>query len=309
MDAISVLLSSVKCGRCESVLTQRLNEDGIVKYKCNCSLKVRTVLICTNCRKQFLNFPYLIRRTNYCSLNCYWTGTDRRQLKRCKSCGKEFYADAVLIKKGYGFYCNRDCWFTIFKGWKRQVKCRQCKKTFLVIRAVYKKKPKFCSKECSDESKRNSVFRSCKFCKKEFEITRSDINRGRGSFCTWQCFKKYQGESSLELIVRQQLEQLREPFQQEMRIGKFRMDFYLPKKNLVIECDGEYWHMAQKAKLRDQRKDKVLEKLGYNILRLRGQDIINNNATLIIGVIIASGINSNRDNFGSYIRQKNLIKL
>lgn len=65
-----------------------------------------------------------------------------------------------------------------------------------------------------------------------------------------------------------------------MRVGKFRADFYLPKKNLIIECDGEYWHMTQKIKLRDNRKDKLLEKLGYNILRLSGQDIINRDFNL-----------------------------
>ena len=222
----------------------------------------------------------MIRKTNYCSLNCYWTGTDRKQLKRCKSCGKKFYADNALIEKGYGLYCTRDCWFSIFKGWKRSMKCRQCRKTFSVIRAVYKKKPKFCSKKCSDNSKKDCVLRICRECKKEFEITRGDVNRGRGSFCTWQCYKKYKGESSLELLIRQQLEKLNEPFEQEMKIERFRADFYLPKRNLVIECDGEYWHMDQKIKLRDQRKDKLLEKLGYDVLRLNGQVIVDNNFSL-----------------------------
>lgn len=280
MELISALLSSVKCGLCNSHLTQRFEEDSIIKYKCNCSLKVRTVLTCKNCKKQFLNFPYLIRKTNYCSLTCYWGGTNKKQLRICKSCNKEFYADATLIKKGYGFYCSRECWFSIFKEWKREVKCRQCKKEFLVIRAVYKKHPKFCSKVCKDDYERDSVFRTCRECKLKFEIRRHEINRGRGSFCTWECYKKFKGESSLELIVRQHLEKLHEPFQQEMRIGKFRADFYLPKRNLIIECDGEYWHMTQKIRLRDQRKDKLIKKLGYNILRLSGQDIIARNFAL-----------------------------
>lgn len=280
MEDISALLSSIKCGRCKSVLTQRFDEDGIVKYKCNCSLKVRTILICTNCNKQFLNFPYLIRKTNYCSLDCYWNGTNKKQIKICQSCGKEFYADNALIQKGYGFYCTRDCWFSIFKTWKKPVKCKQCKKEFLVIRAVYKKHPKFCSKKCKDDFERDYISKVCKNCKQEFEIARHEIKRGRGSFCSWECYKRYKGESSLELIVRHQLEKLNEPFQQELKIGKFRMDFYLPKRNLVIECDGEYWHMTRKIKLRDQRKDKLLGNLGYNILRLSGQDIIKSNFAL-----------------------------
>ncbi|TSC63656.1 MAG: hypothetical protein G01um101493_380, partial [Microgenomates group bacterium Gr01-1014_93] len=131
-----------------------------------------------------------------------------------------------------------------------------------------------------DKSEKDSFIRICRQCKNEFEITKGNINRGRGSFCTWQCYKKYKGESSLELIVRQKLEMLKEPFQQEMKIGKFRIDFYLPKRNLVIECDGEYWHMDPKIKSRDLRKDRLLEKLGYKILRLKGQEIVDNNFEL-----------------------------
>lgn len=275
MVSISALLSSVKCGLCGSCLIQRFIENGVVKYKCRCSIKIRTILVCTNCKKQFLNFPYLIRKTNYCSLVCYWSGTNKKLLKICRSCHKEFYADAVLIKKGYGFYCSRDCWFSLFNTWKQEVICKQCKKTFKVIRAVYKKRPKFCSKKCSDDSKRDNIFRICRICKKEFSLSRCDLNRGRGFFCSWECYKKYKGESSLELIVRQQLQKLNETFEQEKRFGKFRADFYLPKRNLIIECDGEFWHMTQKIKLRDQRKDKLFQKLGYNILRLNGQTIIN----------------------------------
>ncbi len=282
MESVSALLSSIQCGRCKSVLNQRFEVNGIVKYTCNCSLKVRTILFCTNCHKQFLNFPYLIRKTNYCSLQCYWTGTNKKQPKFCKSCGDEFYADAVLIKKGYGFYCSRKCWFLLFRKWKKVVKCKICSKKFLVIRAVYKKNPKYCSKTCKDKAEIDQISKICKGCKIHFSLPRSAIERGRGSFCTWNCFKKYRGESSLELLVRQELETLNEPFQQEMKVGKFRADFYLPKRNLVIECDGEYWHLQEKAQLRDQRKDKFLRGLGYDILRLTGQDIINKNSSLKI---------------------------
>lgn len=195
-------------------------------------------------------------------------------------CKKEFTIKSYLVKQGFGFYCSRDCWFALFNQWKKQVKCKQCGQEFKVIRAIYKKKPKYCSKTCKDNAEIDQISNICKGCKTNFSLPRSAIDRGRGSFCTWKCFKRYRGESSLELLVRQQLEKLNEPFQQEMRIGKFRADFYLPKRNLVIECDGEYWHMDQKVRLRDKRKNKLLGKLGYNILRLSGQDIIDSNFAL-----------------------------
>ncbi len=170
----------------------------------------------------------------------------------------------------------------MFNQQKKKIECKQCGKEFKVIRAVYKKNPKYCSKKCKDNSELNRFILVCKGCGKEFEITPSDLNRGRGTFCTWKCFKKYKGESSLELIVRQQLEKLNEPFQQEMRVKRFRADFYLPNRNLIVECDGEYWHMSEKVKLRDQRKDKLLKIMGYDILRLSGQDIINSDFSIKI---------------------------
>lgn len=280
MYNISALLSSVVCGRCDGPLVRREIINGIIYYYCQCSQKIRVLLTCTHCKKQFLNFPYLIRKTNYCCLECYWIGTNKKKLKTCKVCKKKFTIKSYLVKQGFGFYCSKKCWFSIFEKQRKIIKCKECQKERSVYRSVYVKDPKFCSKECSDDSKIDHIFRTCRECKRSFRLTNSALNRGRGSFCTWECYKKYKGESSLELKVRQQLEKLNELFQQEMRIGKFRADFYLPKRNLIIECDGEYWHMDQKARLRDQRKDKLLEELGYNILRLSGQDIIDSNFAL-----------------------------
>lgn len=269
------------CGTCRTSLSQRFENNGIIIYKCKCLLKVRAILVCIHCKKKFLNKPYLIRKTNYCSLKCYRIGTNKRQLRICKICKKKFYAKANLVQKGFGFYCTMKCWFSMFEKQRILVKCQECGKARSVYRSVYIKHPKFCSKKCSDNSKIDNIFRVCRNCKNSFRLTQSALNRGRGSFCTWVCYKKYKGESSLELLVRQQLEKLNEPFQQEMKFGRFRADFYLPKRNLIIECDGEYWHMDQKIRFRDQRKDKLFEKLGYKVLRLKGQEIISSDFSLI----------------------------
>lgn len=293
MEPARGLLDSVKCGTCTTSISKRFYSNGKVIYKCSCLLKIRALLICVNCNKQFLNKPYLIRKTNYCSLKCYWSGTNRKQLRVCKICAKDFYAKANLIKKGFGFYCSMKCWFNLFRKQRKIIKCKQCQKERSVYTSVYLKNPKFCSKKCSDESKIDNIFRICQNCNKSFKITRSGLKRGRGHFCTWECYKKYKGESSLELLVRLQLEKLNEPFQQELRFGKFRADFFLPKRNLIIECDGEYWHLDPKIVLRDKRKDKLFQKLGYIILRLTGQDIVNYNFILILETLFRSKENIN----------------
>jgi very-short-patch-repair endonuclease len=75
-------------------------------------------------------------------------------------------------------------------------------------------------------------------------------------------------------------------FIKNYEIGVFLVDFYLPKHNLVIECDGDYWHanpnfvkdkVLTKPQLktidRDIRKNNELIKRGIKFLRFWEQDI------------------------------------
>lgn len=52
------------------------------------------------------------------------------------------------------------------------------------------------------------------------------------------------------------------------------IDFAIPDKKIVIECDGEAWHKLGNS--RDRKRDAILRKLGWEILRFRGQEILNN---------------------------------
>jgi very-short-patch-repair endonuclease len=53
--------------------------------------------------------------------------------------------------------------------------------------------------------------------------------------------------------------------------GNWRMvDFYLPKSNLVIECDGEHWHTKEGNDI----KNKELNEKGFDVIRYSGTKII-----------------------------------
>ncbi|KKR10229.1 MAG: hypothetical protein UT38_C0014G0003 [Microgenomates group bacterium GW2011_GWA2_39_19] len=267
-------LGSVFCGRCKTTLgDDKIICKGLSVYKCKCGLKVRALLKCNFCNKPFFKMPCLVRKTNYCSLDCYWTGTNRSEYKVCKRCGQEFRVSQVLIKKGYGFYCSKECWFGLFENARKKLICRQCGKAFIVTKAVFKKGPKYCSKTCKDDFNRDHVTKICRNCKKEFKLPRSDVNRGRGSFCTWECYKHFDGETYIEKTVRLELEKIKIPFIQEAKFARFHADFYLPDKKTIIECDGEYWHAQEKIKKRDLRKEEFLKDQGYKIIRFSGQEI------------------------------------
>ncbi len=134
---------------------------------------------------------------------------------------------------------------------------------------------------------RDYVSLVCHGCKKNFQIPRSDWNRGRSRFCSWNCFKHYDGESSLEERMRKILTKFKIKFIQEYKIGRYHADFLIPTLNLVLECDGEYWHLNKRGLERDKQKDRHIGMLGYKVLRLSGQKILKSSDKEIVKRIIS----------------------
>lgn len=50
-------------------------------------------------------------------------------------------------------------------------------------------------------------------------------------------------------------------------------DFWLPETNIIIECDGDYWHSLPKAIIRDKKQTEYLENEDYTVIRLWERDI------------------------------------
>jgi len=191
--------------------------------------------------------------------------------KICSVCNKSFIVKEYLVKKGFGKFCSRACQHTLYP--KRIIKrCLQCgkqietqpSKQFLV---------KFCSKKCTDDYSRDYVARICQHCHKEFQTPRFRIKKGRGLFCSWKCFKKYRGETSIEKKIRECLERFYIKFRQEAKIGRYHADFLIENTKIIIECDGVYWHSLEYAQKRDARKNIFLKEKGYRVYRFPEEEI------------------------------------
>ena len=50
-------------------------------------------------------------------------------------------------------------------------------------------------------------------------------------------------------------------------------DIFLPKYNIVIECDGTYWHSSPEVKMKDAQKDKEYKEAGLMVLRFTDHQI------------------------------------
>lgn len=229
----------------------------------------RIRVICSGCGKLFSLTSYLKRKTNYCSINCYWDSTRRKQHAKCVVCGKDFQVKEYLVKKGYGFYCSRKCQHKMYPKRIKKI-CPQCSKVFYVPPSWASKRT-FCSKKCQDDSMRDYVKRVCRKCGKTFELPRGDLKRGRGNFCTYRCYLTYRGPSTLEEKMEKALKLAGIKFEREVKFKRFHVDFLLRKQKTVIECDGEHWHLNSKIQERDKRKDHLLTNLGYKILRYPGK--------------------------------------
>lgn len=227
--------------------------------------------ICNGCGKIFQKCPHLKRKTNYCTVKCYWNSTRTEEKRVCKVCNKEFYATGSQIRHGFGVYCSRKCQH---RTYPKQIKkcCPQCKKIFF-IPPSWNLVRTYCSKKCQNDSMRDYVTCVCRNCNKSFEIPRSDFNRGRGTYCGRKCFVIFKGSSLLELKMEKALNLANLKFEREAKFKRFHVDFLIEKYKTIIECDGEYWHLIPITKDRDRRKDILLRELGYKVLRFTGNEL------------------------------------
>ncbi len=79
--------------------------------------------------------------------------------------------------------------------------------------------------------------------------------------------------SSLELTIQKLLKSLKIEFEPQKSIGPYVVDIYIPSKNLILECDGNYWHHLPGRENHDRKRDIWFRKKGYSILRLWESEI------------------------------------
>lgn len=60
----------------------------------------------------------------------------------------------------------------------------------------------------------------------------------------------------------------------QFSIKKYIVDFFIPELNLVIECNGEYFHSGFAKKYKDMKRKERIQKLGYKIRIFWGKEIM-----------------------------------
>lgn len=59
----------------------------------------------------------------------------------------------------------------------------------------------------------------------------------------------------------------------QYHIGRYRVDFALPDKHVIIELDGHEYHKTKKQRTADARRERNLQELGWRVIRFTGTEI------------------------------------
>lgn len=223
-----------------------------------CSNKHQTVAYNTPCKrcgtpvKSYAAYP-----RSYCSTACY--NAHRAAVtvaKTCPRCGALFSVHKKIAHRYT--VCSAEC-----KGAELGDKaCERCGDTF---RTNLTRPQKYCSEQCY----RPPVYQACDNCGTRYRVkpTQAGVRR----FCCFACWRKHNGETTLEAAVRDALEKLAIPFEQERRCGRYSIDFALLLLGIALEVDGEYWHQNPK---RDARRDAALRKSGWKVARITESEVL-----------------------------------
>ncbi len=156
---------------------------------------------------------------------------------------------------------------------------------------------------------------SCKRCGVLFPVYPSYVKKGRGVYCSIKCragasewilklrhataqnrlnTQRGKAPTKPERMIMFALDHFEVEYVFQYPLGGYIFDFFWPKENMLIECDGEYWHgdgipeeklkpWQRRNMERDKRKDRIAAALGYDVVRLT-QGTIEKNFDKIMSV-------------------------
>lgn len=128
--------------------------------------------------------------------------------------------------------------------------------------------------------KKKGVYKKCLVCSKERYIYPSDLKRGNGLFCSKRCITLHHNlirrtiDTDIELIIEKWLIENNIKHEKQKSLhGVTICDFWI-EPNIVLYCDGDYWHTIPKVKKRDEWIDRqLIQKYNYKVIRLLGSQI------------------------------------
>lgn len=196
---------------------------------------------------------------------------------------------------------GKDSWHWI-ENLDRYKKCLLCEKNFIARLTWDLKNNNYCSKECFIIMKKNNPkigkenpcwkevperYVKCDFCKKDIIIPPSRLILNKKHFCSKNCQNNFHSlfmintppmvkkfDTNIELIIESWLKENSIIYHKQFIIKDICcVDFFI-EPNIIIQCDGNYWHSTKKAINRDAWCNRQLKKKNYKVIRLLGSEIL-----------------------------------
>lgn len=119
------------------------------------------------------------------------------------------------------------------------------------------------------------------------DIENGDIRQAKFKLVSKKAMNRYMNKgrwSNLELAIKEVLDSMgleegvnywhNFKLHNRRQTAYFEVDFIIPGKSVVIECDGTVWHGKMgDSYLKDKRRDRWLNELGYKVIRISGKSI------------------------------------
>lgn len=193
------------------------------------------MITCAGCGKEFQIMPCEATIRKYCSAACLKQNKKARII--CEVCGKVRRVTPTQLAEGARF-CSWNCARMVLNQPRPVVICVQCGKASAVPPSRVKQGMRFCSHSC------RTIW------------TLTHLKKGR--------------TTAIEAILYQTLDHFGIDYiaQHPILEAHTVVDAYLPKHNVVIYADGDYWHSLPRTVLRDKRQNAKLTELGYRIYRI-----------------------------------------
>ena len=130
---------------------------------------------------------------------------------------------------------------------------------------------RYCSIKCAGIGNIKQEIRTCEYCGKEFSTNKKRVR----TLCSRQCALLCRRQTDIEKIIEDWLTNNKIEYQKQVPLCGITIVDFLIKPNIVIYCDGDYWHKQPLLKRKDYLQNITLKANGYKVIRLWGSDIKN----------------------------------
>lgn len=168
-------------------------------------------------------------------------------------------------------------------------KCTRCNSEYFRSKSA-SVNTKYCSLKCrvTGQNKKENHPRwkggktklSCTICGSKFERAKCRSKEVKRFFCSCRCRMLFyrpnqkNKETDIERKTKIILDELNIEYISQVRLkGICIADFFIPKSNVAIFCDGDYWHNFPYGKPRDKKQIEELDKIGIKGIRFWGSEI------------------------------------